>query len=350
VAAALENADGAWVASGTAVLETALLGVPAVAIYVIPPGADLVRSSHDQTSLHYASQPRLRSGGSPGVASRSREPARAGGGARRADKRPAQQYQAFREFRQALGPADALERCARYAVELARAHGSHTDDSHLSHLRSARPARFRRRLRALRERRPVCSSIAATRCAAAKRSITATSRSLLSSDEAATMRKASEIASFIICSRRLRARASRMRHPLVCTNLRDTKGRPLPFLQALRLPAFDSKGSPICVNVLGVLIMQYPEQSFWERVFGWRFLNPWEAIAPFAAAVAEEEPLVVLSHFGTLSRLRAGRCEFRASICCLAVTATIRFRPRVTLERFRSFMRARTESSYRAAS
>jgi 5'-nucleotidase len=96
----------------------------------------------------------------------------------------------------------------------------------------------------------------------------------------------------------LRARASWMRHPLVCTNLRDTKGRPLPFLQALRLPALDSEGNPICVNVLGLLIMQYPEQSFWERVFGWRFLNPWEAIAPFAATVAEDEPLVVLSHLG----------------------------------------------------
>ena len=34
--AALADADAAWVSSGTAVLETALLGVPAVAIYVIP--------------------------------------------------------------------------------------------------------------------------------------------------------------------------------------------------------------------------------------------------------------------------------------------------------------------------
>jgi 2',3'-cyclic-nucleotide 2'-phosphodiesterase (5'-nucleotidase family) len=96
----------------------------------------------------------------------------------------------------------------------------------------------------------------------------------------------------------LRARASRMQHPLVCTNLRDTKGRPLPFARSLRLRATGLQGDPTYVNVLGLLIMQYPEQSFWERVFGWRFLNPWEAIAPFAAAVAQGEPLVVLSHLG----------------------------------------------------
>jgi 2',3'-cyclic-nucleotide 2'-phosphodiesterase (5'-nucleotidase family) len=96
----------------------------------------------------------------------------------------------------------------------------------------------------------------------------------------------------------LRARASRMQHPLVCTNLRDTKGRPLPFAQSLRLRGTDLQGNPSYVNVLGLLIMQYPEQSFWERVFGWRFLNPWEAIAPFAAAVPQDEPLVVLSHLG----------------------------------------------------
>jgi lipid-A-disaccharide synthase len=37
VRAALENADAAWVASGTAVLETVLLGVPAIALYVVSP-------------------------------------------------------------------------------------------------------------------------------------------------------------------------------------------------------------------------------------------------------------------------------------------------------------------------
>ncbi len=96
----------------------------------------------------------------------------------------------------------------------------------------------------------------------------------------------------------LRARASRMRHPLVCTNLRDTKGRALPFAQSLRLQRLDSEGAPVNVHVLGLLIMQYREESPWERLFGWRFLTPWEAVAPFVAALPEGEPLVVLSHLG----------------------------------------------------
>jgi 2',3'-cyclic-nucleotide 2'-phosphodiesterase (5'-nucleotidase family) len=87
----------------------------------------------------------------------------------------------------------------------------------------------------------------------------------------------------------LRARARRMRHPLVCTNLQDTKGRPLPFATSLRVGD---------VHLLGALVMQYREGSAWERIFGWRFLNPWDAIAPYAAALPEGEPLVVLSHLG----------------------------------------------------
>jgi len=96
----------------------------------------------------------------------------------------------------------------------------------------------------------------------------------------------------------MRARLSRMQHPVVCTNLIDTKGRPLPFVPSL---IFDRDG--VRVHVLGLLIMQYPAGSPWERVFGWRFLDPWAAIAPYAADVPDGEPLVVLSHVGlTLDR------------------------------------------------
>jgi lipid-A-disaccharide synthase len=35
--------------------------------------------------------------------------------------RPARQYEEFLKMREALGPPDALQRCASYAVELARA-------------------------------------------------------------------------------------------------------------------------------------------------------------------------------------------------------------------------------------
>ena len=101
----------------------------------------------------------------------------------------------------------------------------------------------------------------------------------------------------------LRARAARMRHPLVCTNLVDTKGRALPFVPSLQL-----RSDGTTAHVLGLLIMQYPVGSPWERVFGWRFLDPWDAIAPYAAGVPAGEPLIVLSHVGLkLDRILAQR-------------------------------------------
>jgi 2',3'-cyclic-nucleotide 2'-phosphodiesterase (5'-nucleotidase family) len=96
----------------------------------------------------------------------------------------------------------------------------------------------------------------------------------------------------------LRARAARMRHPLVCTNLVDTKGRPLPFAPVLRFEVAREAGPPVRVHVLGLLVMQYPVGSWWERIFGWRFLDPWDAIEPYAASVEEGDALVVLSHLG----------------------------------------------------
>ncbi|MBV8489193.1 MAG: hypothetical protein JO199_01595 [Candidatus Eremiobacteraeota bacterium] len=91
----------------------------------------------------------------------------------------------------------------------------------------------------------------------------------------------------------LRARASHMQHPLVCSNLVDTKGRDLPFLPSLVLEHEATR-----VHLLGLLIMQYPAGSPWERIFGWRFLDPWDAVAPYAARVPEGELLIVLSHVG----------------------------------------------------
>lgn len=101
----------------------------------------------------------------------------------------------------------------------------------------------------------------------------------------------------------LRARAEQMHHPLICTNLVDTKERALPFVPSLRI---ERDGT--AVHVLGLLIMQYPVGSPWERVFGWRFLDPWDAVAPYAATVPRGEMLVVLSHVGLrLDRVLAQR-------------------------------------------
>ena len=91
----------------------------------------------------------------------------------------------------------------------------------------------------------------------------------------------------------LRARAAQMRHPLICTNLVDVKGRDLPFVRSLKL---ERDGTAI--HLLGLLIMQYPIGSSWERVFGWRFLDPVCAIREFSESIPAGDMLVVLSHLG----------------------------------------------------
>ncbi len=91
----------------------------------------------------------------------------------------------------------------------------------------------------------------------------------------------------------LRARAKKMTHPLVCTNLLDTKGRELPFVRSMTLNA-----DGINVHLLGLLIMQYPNGSPYERVFGWRFLDPWDAVGTYAERLPEGDALIVLSHVG----------------------------------------------------
>jgi 2',3'-cyclic-nucleotide 2'-phosphodiesterase (5'-nucleotidase family) len=99
----------------------------------------------------------------------------------------------------------------------------------------------------------------------------------------------------------LQARAKKMQHPLVCSNLLDTKGRDLPFLTSMVMRApFDRLRvtDDVTIHVLGLLIMQYPVGSPYERVFGWRFLDPWDAVAPYAERVPEGDMLVVLSHVG----------------------------------------------------
>jgi 2',3'-cyclic-nucleotide 2'-phosphodiesterase (5'-nucleotidase family) len=101
----------------------------------------------------------------------------------------------------------------------------------------------------------------------------------------------------------LAARANKMMHPLVCSNLNDTKGRALPFVPSLQ---FESDG--IRIHVLGLLIMQYPVGSPYEKIFGWRFLDPWDAVEPYAEAVPDDEFLLVLSHVGlSLDRKLAAR-------------------------------------------
>ncbi len=94
------------------------------------------------------------------------------------------------------------------------------------------------------------------------------------------------------------ARARKMAHPLLCSNLVDTKGRQLPFV---RDRTFERNGWRM--RVFSLLVVQYPDGSPWERVLGWRFRDPLAVAAEFAASTPPETTLVVLSHLG----LRADR-------------------------------------------
>lgn len=117
---AIANADAAWVASGTAVLECALSGVPAVALYVISP--ILVRHARRVYRGRYITLPNLvldravvpefqQDDASPENLARAMDAAL---------RDPLAQYREFERLHDVLGPADALDRCAGYAVQIAR--------------------------------------------------------------------------------------------------------------------------------------------------------------------------------------------------------------------------------------
>lgn len=106
----------------------------------------------------------------------------------------------------------------------------------------------------------------------------------------------------------LKARAAKMQHRLVCTNLLDTKGRELPFARKLTLHQSFGGATQTTIHVFGLLIMQYPVGSWLERVFGWRFLDPWDAIEPYLETIPAGEMVLVLSHVGlSLDRVLAER-------------------------------------------
>ena len=100
----------------------------------------------------------------------------------------------------------------------------------------------------------------------------------------------------------LAARARAMRHPLVCSNLIDTRTRPLPFLQSLALERDGWR-----IRLFALLVVQYPAGSPWERVFGWRFLDPFATARRVAAGTAPGETLIVLSHLGLRDDRRLAR-------------------------------------------
>jgi 2',3'-cyclic-nucleotide 2'-phosphodiesterase (5'-nucleotidase family) len=96
----------------------------------------------------------------------------------------------------------------------------------------------------------------------------------------------------------VRARAAKMRHPFTCANLIDARGRPLPFTRDVVIERNDAGGEPWRLRFFGLLVVQYPAGSPWERLFGWRFLDPLDV----AQRIADETPpgttLIALSHLG----------------------------------------------------
>jgi 5'-nucleotidase len=111
----------------------------------------------------------------------------------------------------------------------------------------------------------------------------------------------------------VRARAAQMHHPLVCANLIDLRRRPLPFTADLTLERNDpstSSGQAVAwsLRFFGLLVVQYPTGAAWERLFGWRFLDPIEVAAAIAATTPPGTTLIALSHLGLRhDRLLAAR-------------------------------------------
>lgn len=120
VGAALRDADGAWVASGTAVLETALAGVPAVAVYIIPKA--MIWYGLRMIKHRFITLPNLVLGREvvPELLQDAATPERLAATLDGLMAEPAEQYAQYEALRAALGPADALDRCAEYAVKIAR--------------------------------------------------------------------------------------------------------------------------------------------------------------------------------------------------------------------------------------
>lgn len=105
----------------------------------------------------------------------------------------------------------------------------------------------------------------------------------------------------------VRARAAKMRHPFTCANLIDTKGRALPFRRDVLLQRSEG-GAPWRFRFFGLLVMQYSTGAPWERLFGWRFLDPVAVAEQIAAETPPDTTLIALSHLGLRhDRLLAAR-------------------------------------------
>jgi len=118
---AFAGADAAWIASGTAVLEATLREVPAVALYVILPA--LVAHARRIWPHRYITLPNilLEREVVPEYLQEEATPERLAAAVEALLSDPSAQLRAMKEVRAVLGPADALERCAAFALDMAMA-------------------------------------------------------------------------------------------------------------------------------------------------------------------------------------------------------------------------------------
>jgi lipid-A-disaccharide synthase len=118
--AALDAADAAIVASGTAVLEAMLREVPCVALYVV--SARTERYFRRRWNRKYITLPNLLLDRSvvPEFVQEETTPERLAAALERQLSDPSEQRAAARELRAILGPPNGLERAAEFALALAR--------------------------------------------------------------------------------------------------------------------------------------------------------------------------------------------------------------------------------------
>ncbi len=99
--------------------------------------------------------------------------------------------------------------------------------------------------------------------------------------------------------RRVMAMREKTRNfPLLCCNLTDLRCGCRYWQQVLEIPA-GSYGNSVPLIVTGATPVQYPPGHFWEKVFGFRFSDPLEAVPEvIAESVARGARVIVLSHLG----------------------------------------------------
>ncbi len=118
--AAVREADAAWIASGTAVLEAALSGVPCVSLYVIH--SALVRHARRVYRGKFITLPNLilEREAVPEFLQDDATAANLAAAMEKTLRDPSRQYRELETLRTALGPPEALDRCAAFAVALAK--------------------------------------------------------------------------------------------------------------------------------------------------------------------------------------------------------------------------------------